>query len=232
MAGFLQGMTSFGFSLIALPLLTLIHDLQLIVPVLVIYSLIMNSTILIRLWREIRFREISWIAVFGILFTPIGMQILIFVDDTWLKLWVGIFIFIFSTLLWFNRKFPIRDSKAGFFLIGALSGILNGSVSLSGPPLVLFMTNRGMEKQSFRASLTFYFWILNLMTIPTFYLGGLITSGTLSFSLRYVVFLIVGVIAGVEAGNRIKEAYFRRLVMLVLMALGIMSAVTASGQIL
>lgn len=230
-AGLLQGMTSFGFSLIALPLLTLIHDIQLIVPVLVIYSLVMNTTILMNLWRHIQIREMAWIAVFGMLFTPIGMQVLIFADGGWLKLFTGIFIFIFSLMLLLNKHYEFRHQRLGYVVTGTLSGLLNGSVSFSGPPLVIFMTNKAMPKQSFRASLTFYFWILNLITVPTYWLGGLIGTDTWLFSVRYVAFLIAGVLVGVLIGNRIKEQYFRRLVVIILMALGIMSVIGSIGQI-
>lgn len=228
-AGLLQGMTSFGFSLIALPLLTLTYDLQLIVPVLVIYSLAMNSTILINLWKHIQVKEIIWIAIAGILFTPIGMQILLYVDGTLLKMVTAIFIFIFSILLFFNKHVELKNEKWGYFLTGALSGLLNGSVSLSGPPMIIFMTNRGVEKQKFRANLTFYFWILNLITVPTFFVGGLLTQATVGFSLKYVLFLILGVSLGVYIGNRIQENFFKRMVVIVLMALGIISFVSTLG---
>ena len=230
-AGFLQGMTSFGFSLIALPLLTLIHDIQLVVPVLVIYSLVMNSTILVSLWRNIDIREIIWMIIPGLLFTPVGMQILIYTDGTWLKTLTGVFIFLFSWLLFFDKRFEIRNERLGYLMTGALSGILNGSVSLSGPPLIIFMTNKRIAKQKFRASLTFYFWILNLITIPTFYFGGLIGTDTVVFSIRYVAFLIVGVLAGVMTGNRIRESNFQRLVVIVLMVLGAVSVLSTIGQI-
>lgn len=230
-AGLLQGMTSFGFSLIALPMLTILYDIQLIVPVLVIYSFVMNTTIILRLWRNIDLKEILWIAIPGILFTPVGMQILIYVDGTWLKVFTGIFIFLFSLLLFFNKRFEIQNERLGYLVTGTLSGLLNGSVSFSGPPLIIFMTNKGIEKQKFRASLSFYFWILNLITIPVFYFGGLIGTETMVFSAKYVVFLIVGVLIGVTIGNRIKENLFQRLVVVVLMVLGLVSVLSSIGQI-
>ncbi|MEA3422548.1 MAG: sulfite exporter TauE/SafE family protein [Bacillota bacterium] len=225
-SGFLQGMTSFGFSLIALPLLSLTLDIQLIVPVLIMYSFIMNSTILVSLYKHIRIKEIIWIVIFGMIFTPVGMQILLFMDGNLLKMLTGIFIFIFSMLLFFNKHYKIKNVWTERIVTGALSGILNGSVSFSGPPMVIFLSNKGVEKQKFRANLTFYFWLLNVITIPTFILGGLITSQTMIFTFKYVGFLLVGVIVGVHFGNRLKENVFKRLVIIVLMVLGITSFIS------
>ncbi len=42
-SGFTQGMTSFGFSLLALPLMTMILPIQVVVPLLMIFSLVLNS---------------------------------------------------------------------------------------------------------------------------------------------------------------------------------------------
>jgi len=93
--------------------------------------------------------------------------------------------------------------------------------------MVIFLSNKGVEKQQFRANLTFYFWILNVMTIPTFIIGGLITSQTMIFTFKYVGFLLIGVIIGVHFGNRLKENVFKRLVIIVLMVLGIMSFISS-----
>jgi uncharacterized membrane protein YfcA len=228
-SGFLQGMTSFGFSLIALPLLTLLYDMQLVVPVLVLYSFVMNTTILLNLWRNVEIKEIAWIALTGIIFTPIGMQILLYVEGPKLKLFAGVFVFVFALLLFFNKRYEIKNERLGYLVTGALSGLLNGSISFSGPALIIFMANKGIQKQKFRASLTFYFWILNIITIPTFYFGGLIGKATLVFSLKYVIFLIVGVLMGVFIGNRMQEKIFNRLVVVVLMVLGVISIISTLG---
>ena len=90
--------------------------------------------------------------------------------------------FILKLLEIFNKHFKIKNVWAERIVTGGISGILNGSVSFSGPPMVIFLSNKGVEKQQFRANLTFYFWILNVMTIPTFIIGGLITSQTIIFT--------------------------------------------------
>jgi len=226
-AGFLQGITSFGFSLVALPLLAFILDIKLIVPVLIIYSLIINTTILIHLWRNIELKEIMWIVVTGIIFTPIGMSILLYIDSESLKMITGILIFIVAVLLFMNKKIVIKNERIEHLFTGALSGILNGSLSFSGPPLIIFLTNKGVEKQKFRASLTFYFWILNAVTIPIFILGGLITIEVWVFSLKYVVFLIIGVTIGIFLGNKLDEKIFKKFVIIILMVLGIFSCVSS-----
>ena len=91
------------------------------------------------------------------------------------------------------------------------------------------MVNKSIPKQKFRASLTFYFWLLNIITIPTYYFGGLITRETINFSSKYILFLIIGVAIGVFFGNGIKENTFKKLVINVLMILGMVSFASTLG---
>lgn len=53
LAGFVQGVTSFGFALISLPLLTLFLPLQQVVPLIVILSLLTNIAILFNCYKHV-----------------------------------------------------------------------------------------------------------------------------------------------------------------------------------
>ncbi|MCD6436140.1 MAG: sulfite exporter TauE/SafE family protein, partial [Clostridiales bacterium] len=217
----------FGFSLISLPLLSLILDIKLIVPVLVVYSLILNVVIFFSLYKHLKAKEIILMLVTGIACIPLGMQVLLFADENLLKIFVGIFIVAFSLMLFFNKHYEIKNEKLGSLITGALSGILNGSVSLSGPPIAIFMTNKGVEKQQFRANLAFYFFILNIFTMIIFFVGGILTSEVLLFSAKHVVFLLLGVIVGIRTGNKLEENVFRKLIIIVLMVLGSASFISS-----
>jgi hypothetical protein len=107
-----------------------------------------------------------------------------------------------------------------------MSGLLNGSVSLSGPPVILFLTNQGTEKQVFRANLTSYFFILNIITIPTYIYGGLITSEVLKYTLILFPALILGVILGIKGAERVDENLFKKLTLVLVVIMGILSIIS------
>ena len=55
-----------------------------------------------------------------------------------------------------------RLSPAAAWAAGFASGALTTSISVSGPPLVLWLTARGVRPEEFRASLAASFLVLNL----------------------------------------------------------------------
>jgi len=226
-AGLIQGITSFGFSLVAVPLLSLFIPLKIVVPVLIVYSLVLNSIILYNLKEHINIKRISILVVAGVVGTPFGTYLLKILDENILKVVVGLIVVLSSVINYYGFKFKVKNEKLSYIPVGIVSGLLNGSVSLSGPPVILFLTNQGVEKQIFRASLTSYFWILNLITIPTYFISGLITKDVTSYTIYFFPGLILGVLLGIKLGNKVDEVFFKRITIGLVFFMGLLSIITA-----
>ncbi|SHJ76377.1 sulfite exporter TauE/SafE family protein [Paramaledivibacter caminithermalis] len=225
-AGLVQGATSFGFSLLSVPLLSIFLPLKIIVPMLVIYSFIMNSIILYQIREYVKLKRISLLIISAVIATPIGANLLINLDESILKIIVGVIVTISSILFHFGYKIKVDNEKLAYVPVGIVSGLLNGSVSISGPPVILFLTNQGTEKQVFRATLTAYFWILNIMTIAIFIYKKLITIEVLKFTSYLLPALIVGVLIGVKLGNKVEEETFKKLTTVLIVIMGILSIIS------
>lgn len=223
MAAMTQGATSFGFSLIAVPLLGLMFPLQVAVPVLMIYSLILNSVILYNIREHVRLKKIIVLVIFGMVGTPFGVYLLKVLEENTLKLLVGIIIVLVAGVNFSGYHFKVKNEQAAFIPVGFASGLLNGSVSLGGPPIVLFLNNQKVKKQIFRGNLTLYFWIINLFSIPTYFFSGLITREVLSYSVYLFPGLIFGTLIGISIGNRVEEQLFKRISMSLIMGMGVLS---------
>ena len=130
-AAVVQGATSFGFSLIALPLLGLLYPLKIVVPTLVALSLLLNSIILIKLKVKPQIKELLILGIFAILTIPIGVKLLLVMDESLLKIIVSILLILVSILMLKGIKIQLKNKKLSYAITGMLSGILNGAVSLS-----------------------------------------------------------------------------------------------------
>lgn len=226
-AGCVQGMTSFGFSLLSLPILSMIIDIKVIVPMLVIFSLIMNSIILYKIRKHMKLKDIYLLIVVAALATPLGAKLLINVDKEVLQVFVGILVTLSAILMHYGYKINIKNEKLVHIPLGFMSGLLNGSVSLSGPPVILFLTNQGVDKQVFRATLTAFFWILNVITIVTFYFNNLITGEVVQMTSITVPALVAGVLLGVYFGNKVKDQIFKKITTIMIISMGMLSIITA-----
>ncbi len=222
-AAMTQGATSFGFSLIAVPLLGIMFPLQVAVPILMIYSLILNSVILYHIREHVQLKKIIVLVVSGMAGTPFGGYLLKALEENTLKLVVGIIIVIVAGVNISGYHIKMKNSKRSFIPVGFVSGLLNGSVSLGGPPIVLFLNNQKVEKQIFRSNLTLYFWMINLFSIPTYFFSGLITTEVVSYSLYLFPGLMIGTLIGIRMGNQVNERLFKRISMGLIMGMGILS---------
>jgi len=229
-ASCIQGMTSFGFSLLAVPLLGFFMPLSVIVPMLVIFSLLMNFMILFKLKSTPDLKAIGTILITGMIATPLGANLLKNANPDILKFTVGIVIFLSAIFMYKGYKLEMKNKTVSFLTTGFMSGLLNGSISMSGPPVILFMTNEGVEKTQFRVNLTSYFFAINIVTVLVFYFNGQLGPEVLSTSALLFPALVVGVIAGVTLGNKAKEEKFRTFTIFLIMAMGLLSVLSSNPQ--
>lgn len=213
-----QGLTGFGFALIAVPLLSLILPFSQIVPIVVGLSLVSNLVMTWRLYKHVEIKKIWLLIVIGFIGIPLGSYLLLALDAVILKMGVGLLIISFSFLLLRKVTFPIQNEYLAFPIVGLLSGILNGSISTSGPPLVLFLTNQGKDQQVFKANLSVYGTALNFFTLAVFYFNGTLDSAVTSILLQMLVIMIVGTGVGMALARWIDQQMFRKLVIYLLIA--------------
>ncbi len=223
----LQGFTGFGFSILSLPLLTLLFSPKTAVPVLVLYSIVINVAVFLSARKAFDLKRIWVLIVCGIIGVPIGAYFLVTLNDNLIKLFIGIFIVIFGLLLFFGFRRKIKHEKISMIPIGIVSGILSGSVSIGGPPAIIFLSNQGVNKQVFRANLAVYFFVLNIFTIPVYIYHGLISEQVLNYSLSFFPALMIGVIMGNVFSKKIKEKHFRKVTLVLLVLMGILSVASS-----
>jgi len=227
LASLTQGITGFGFALIAVPLLSLfIPELRNITPIIVIYSLLTNIVIMYKSRHYIAFKKIIPLIIFGIIATPIGTYLLLYVKVNTLKIIIGLIITITAFAMFKNFKIKIKNESISYGIVGLLSGILNGSTGLSGPPIVLFLTNQNTDKDAFRANLAFYGIATNTFAIILFIVEGIVNTSVFNFTILYLPALIIGVFAGIKISTKINEIVFRNLTICLISFLGIYTVIS------
>ena len=227
MSALIQGTVGFGFSLVAVPLLALAMPLKEIVPMLVLYSLFLNIMVWFKVKGKVDKKKIMLLIIFGLVSIPFGIFILNYVKEIYIQIFVGILIIISSLAMIKNYKFTFKNDAIAYSLAGILSGILNGATSLSGPPVILMLSNEGVNKGSFRKTLATYFMVLNIFSLPMFIASGLLDKPLLIKSAIIFPSMVIGVILGIGLGNRMKEHHFRKITLGLVFAMGIMTVISS-----
>lgn len=230
MAATVQGTTGFGFALTAMPLLSIFISLQSVVPIMVIYGLLVSFFIIYRIRSFVKIRKIWLLIIASIIGTPLGTYLLIIIEQGTLKMIIGIIIILFAILLLRGHAFKVKREKLALLPVGFSSGLLNGSISLLGPPVVLFLTNQGEDKQVFRANITFYGIILNFITVVSFYMNGLVTTEVIHYTLLFLPSLVIGSIVGIMIADKVNQSLFKKITLIIIILSGVSSIISVISQ--
>lgn len=220
-AAIVQGATSFGFSLIAIPLLTLFLPISIVVPMAVIFSIVTNILVYLDARKNVDLLRIKYMIVFGILGIPLGVMLLKVANPAYLTVGVGVITLLTAIAQIRGVKYDIKNENLSFSIAGFISGVLNGSITLSGPPIVLFLANKGTKKNEFRGSFAGYALITNVFAIITMVYANVMTMQVTLEALKLTPFVIVGVIIGVLYIRGIDEVQFKKITLYLIATIGI-----------
>ncbi len=77
-----------------------------------------------------------------------------------------------------------------------------------------------MDPRESRANLVFYFQVLNLVALPSFAVGGILTRDVFVLSLELLPGALAGVGAGIWLASRVAVAVFWRISLFVVLLAG------------
>ncbi len=223
----MQGLTGFGYSLFSLPLLVLIMPAPSAVPMLSATSIFLNLLVFYRERRSLRLRWILPLLISGVAGLPMGIWLLKTMDQGTLKIIIGFLVVLSAAVYLSGFRMKLRHERWAMIPVGITSGVLNGATTFSGPPVILFFTNQGIGKSEFRAGLAFYFLILNLIAVPAFIAGDLLSGEVAVRTVKLFPAVVAGALSGVGLSERISQELFGRVALWVLALLGVFSVLSA-----
>ena len=226
-ASTVKGLTGFGFALISLPMLSIFISPKVAVPLITVCSVFLDGYTLYEARKSVQYRRIVTLVASGIIGMILGTYFLVSLDSQTLRLAIGVVTVLFAAASMIGLRWEISNTNYASIPVGLISGVLGGSMSISGPPIVLFFNNQRVEKTVFRANLIAYFFSLYAATVPAYVLGNLITIDLLTSSAVMVPIIFLGASLGIRLSIRVDENVFRRITMFLVLASGIMAIFSA-----
>lgn len=225
-AALVQSLSGFGFSLLAVPLMSLAVDVRLAV---VVSTLVAMGTTATHAWKE-RSRAHAALArrliAASFVGMPLGLLAFVRLSERHLKVGLGVTILVLTLML--VRGVVIDDSaRAREWMLGLLSGALATSLSTNGPPLVFVLHARGLKPEEFRGTINRVFFVVNFVTLGLFLLAGRVTRDSLLLGGLVIPVVVVSTLVGYGLRRHVDERRFRGLVLFLLALSGASAIVTA-----
>ena len=229
-ASFLGGVTGFGYSLVATPLLLLLgHSLPFVVTVNLALACITRISVAYRFREDANPRRAAGLIAGCVPGLWIGVVVLTTVDESAIKLAAGIVVMVAAVLLYRAVSAPPpRPLRGAPFVAGLFGGFLGTATSLNGVAPVLLLAREKAAPRSVMADLALYFVASTAIGLVILAVQGAIEEDAL-----YPAFLLwlpgslLGNWVGTAIGPRLPELAFRRITLAVVFVAGAMTVVTA-----
>lgn len=176
LASFLQTVTGFGYAIITAPLLALVLAPKAAVMLVMVTGLVMRLFMLRAVHTIGDFRSIAPLTFASICGALPGAYLMTKMDGDRLKLFIALILLLAAWTLRPRANSPQSKKwpKSIEPIVGALSGFLATTTSVNGPPVVLYYLHAQttLDKEVFRANLTRYFFLINIVSLLLSALAG------------------------------------------------------------
>ncbi|HEY8930598.1 MAG TPA: sulfite exporter TauE/SafE family protein [Mucilaginibacter sp.] len=212
----------FGESLVAVPLFSIFIPINVAVPLSVLISVLVALVVVLQDHKQIHFNSAKWLILFAVLGIPIGLLILIYGNELWVKTGLGVLIILYSLYAMVGKNtFHLEsDNKLWLFVCGFLSGVLGGAYGVNGPPLAVYGNMRKWSAKEFRATLQGYFLPASFIGILGYLFKGLITVQVLKYLLVSLPAVLPAIFLGRYLNHLLKNDSFFKYVYAGLMLIG------------
>ena len=215
----IMGTVSFGFALVAAPVLLLFIDPpQSVVVIANILIVILLVFVLFRVRQHVSVRLVAGMAAGGLAAVPLGVLALRSADPAVLRMAIGGVILVLGVLVLFKVQIPLARHRLAGPIFGFLASLSITSLSIGGPLAALYVMEQGWPPPVMRASLAFFFLSNYVLAFILYSVVGLVDLDTLANAGLLVPGLLAGFGLANLIVNRINEAVFRYAAIAVIIA--------------
>lgn len=210
-ASLVKGITGFGFALVSLPPLLIWYSPIEIIPVLLLCNLF-SSIIIVLQKKEHKLinNQFKSLIIYGALFTIVGVMFLKYLPEELMIVVSSIFLIIMSVLSILGIQYPIKLTNRSYKIAGAFLGFLTGSISISGPPMALFLHSAKVDNQRFREIFSWFSIVTSIVALVGYFALGILTYKSIKMSLMFLPILYIGSFIGKRLNNLIPIVTFKK----------------------
>lgn len=221
-AGFLRGVTGFGFALAAVPFISMVVPPLHAVIVVQILQLAMAPIDLAQNHKHIDRRSLTWLFAGAALVAPGAAMLATRLNPDVMRTAVALFVLLglFAIL----REARIPAGRGPALSAGAMAGLMAGLAAMPGPPAVAYFLGRGTDKAVSRASLLVFF----AGTAGFVLLTMMMTSQAVTWAIGKTALiglpaLLAGTMLGTKLFERLGDGSYRKAALAVLLISALMT---------
>ncbi|TFW33818.1 sulfite exporter TauE/SafE family protein [Massilia horti] len=194
------GLTGFGSSITAMPMLVLVIPLKMAVPLMLIFDLTSGLLLGLKNRRVIARHEMLRLVPFMLAGMALGVVLLVKAPERLLLLTLGVFILSYSTWSLLLRRDPQPIGSGWSLPFGVVGGVFTAMFGTGGPFYTIYLARRLDDKQILRATISGVIFLSGLSRLALFTSAGLYRQESL---LLLGLILLPCALGGLYLGNHL-----------------------------
>jgi len=220
-AAFTQGVTGFGFGLVAMSLLPLFSNAREASVLVGIFSLASSLSVFASVRSCFRWRDVAFPLAGMFVGVPFGVYALTVLDEQWVRRLVAVVV-LFACVQVASPRLRVRSVSRWWGLIaGVVGGVLGGAFGIGGPPVIAYSSMQDWDSSRYKAVLCSYFSVSNSYRLLLLIAAGLVTRPLVVTGLIALPGLFLGTWAGIRTFRRLSGDAFRKAVVVTLAVLAV-----------
>lgn len=172
-------------------------------------------------WGVVSLREMAPLVSMSWLGTMVGAAILTGISVGLFQLWVGLSVLLACIGITVSRPVKPWSGRLLAWGTGLFSGLMNGALAIPGPPMIIYAMLTEFDPRRSRALLMTFFMISALLALGSYAVAGMVNLQSLGYFLLAFPVLYLGDKLGTSLFLRFGGAFYRRVALLGLAAIGL-----------
>ncbi len=228
LGSYVQSITGFAFGLIVMSVVGLFSLVPLDIAAFAVSVLSMTNAatgLYGGAWKQVNAKNLLAFFISSTPMIVIGVYLLDYFGKNalnWLQLFLGITIILACLMSLVKPKKSTQPSgSSGYFVFGALSGILGGLFSTAGPPISYFMYRQPISIEVIRSTLLSVFFVSNVLRITIMGGSGQITTPMVWISLIGFPCVVITALLAKRYPPKISPQIIKRIALALLLFSGV-----------
>ncbi|CAB3727615.1 sulfite exporter TauE/SafE family protein [Achromobacter piechaudii] len=233
-AGFVQGLSGFGFGMVAMSFWAWTIDPRLAAAMTVFGALTGQLLAAFTVRRGFSWAQLLPFVLGGLVGIPIGVRLLPHLDPLIFKAFIGALLAIWCPIMLFATRLPriSAGGKVADGVVGAMGGVMGGIGGFTGVIPTLWCTLRGFERDVQRSVIQNFNLSMLAVTMAGYVMTGVVTRDMLPLFALIVPAMLVPTLLGARVYVGISDMTFRRIVLGLLTLSGIALLVASVPKLL
>ncbi len=216
-----QAISGSGLALVSMPLLVQMMEPVAAGALVALMAVTTQLVMLFRYGRAVTFRGL-WPLIGGSLIgIPLGVLALSQLDERIILTALGILLVVYSLYSLFAPRLPEIHNPVWGTAFGFASGLLHGAYNTGGPPYVIWGMCRRWGTAEFKGNLQVLLMVNSVSVVIAHLVAGHYDVAVLQNYLIALPLIALGVLTGFWLDRSINEVWFRRIVLVLLLIIGL-----------